>query len=152
MADHADVAVFPPALVAGSALLGFVLQKVAPNPILPKRVRRGLGLALTASAFAVAFSAFHELREAHTPFDVREPTTAVVTTGIYAYTRNPLYLAMMMLYLGIGSLRNSRWHWLLALPTTAALQTAVIAREEVYLERKFGADYLDYKVHVRRWI
>jgi protein-S-isoprenylcysteine O-methyltransferase Ste14 len=152
MADHADVAVVPPALVAGSVLLGFVLQKVAPNPVLPKRVRRGLGLALTVSAFAVAFSALRELREAHTPFDVREPTTAVVTTGIYAYTRNPLYLAMMMLYLGIGSLRNSRWHWLLALPTAVALQVAVIAREEAYLERKFGAEYLDYKARVRRWI
>jgi protein-S-isoprenylcysteine O-methyltransferase Ste14 len=152
MADHADIAVVPPALVAGSVLLGFVLQKVAPNPVLPKRVRRGLGLALTVSAFAVAFSALRELREAHTPFDVREPTTAVVTTGIYAYTRNPLYLAMMMLYLGIGSLRNSRWHWLLALPTAVALQVAVIAREETYLERKFGAEYLDYKAHVRRWI
>lgn len=152
MADHADVAVFPPALVAGSALLGFVLQKLAPNPVLPKRVRRGLGLVLTASAFAVAFSALHELREAHTPVDVRKPTTAVVTTGIYAYTRNPLYLAMMMLYLGIGSLRNSRWHWLLALPTVAALQLAVIAREEAYLERKFGAEYLGYKARVRRWI
>jgi protein-S-isoprenylcysteine O-methyltransferase Ste14 len=152
MADHADVAVVPPALVAGSMLLGFVLQKVAPNPVLPKRVRRGLGLALTVSAFAVAFSALRELREAHTPFDVREPTTAVVTTGIYAYTRNPLYLAMMMLYLGIGSLRNSRWHWLLALPTAVALQVAVIAREEAYLERKFGAEYLDYKARVRRWI
>jgi protein-S-isoprenylcysteine O-methyltransferase Ste14 len=152
MADHADVAVVPPALVAGSVLLGFALQKVAPNPVLPKRVRRGLGLALTVSAFAVAFSALRELREAHTPFDVREPTTAVVTTGIYAYTRNPLYLAMMMLYLGIGSLRNSRWHWLLALPTAVALQVAVIAREEAYLERKFGAEYLDYKARVRRWI
>lgn len=152
MADHADVAVFPPALVAGSALLGFVLQKLAPNPVLPKRVRRGLGLVLTGSAFAVAFSALHELREAHTAVDVRKPTTAVVTTGIYAYTRNPLYLAMMMLYLGIGSLRNSRWHWLLALPTVAALQLAVIAREEAYLERKFGAEYLGYKARVRRWI
>jgi protein-S-isoprenylcysteine O-methyltransferase Ste14 len=152
MADHADVAVVPPALVAGSVLLGFVLQKVAPNPVLPKRVRRGLGLALTVSALAVAFSALRALRKAHTPFDVREPTTAVVTTGIYAYTRNPLYLAMMMLYLGIGSLRNSRWHWLLALPTAVALQVAVIAREEAYLERKFGAEYLDYKARVRRWI
>lgn len=152
MADHADVAVVPPALVAGSVLLGFALQKVAPKAVLPKRVRRGLGLALTVSALAVAFSALRALREAHTPFDVREPTTAVVTTGIYAYTRNPLYLAMMMLYLGIGSLRNSRWHWLLALPTAVALQVAVIAREEAYLERKFGAEYLDYKARVRRWI
>jgi protein-S-isoprenylcysteine O-methyltransferase Ste14 len=152
MADRADVAVFPPALVAGSALLGFVLQKVAPKTVLPKGLARGLGVALTATSLVVVISAFRELRKARTPIDVREPTTAVVTTGIYAYTRNPIYLGLMLMYLGIGSLRNSRWHWLLALPTAVVLQVGVIAREEGYLERKFGAEYLEYKNRVRRWL
>lgn len=56
------------------------------------------------------------------------------------------------MYLGIGSLRNSRWHWLLAAPTAAMLQRVVIAREEAYLERKFNGTYVDYKSHVRRWL
>jgi protein-S-isoprenylcysteine O-methyltransferase Ste14 len=152
MADRADVAVFPPALVGGSVLLGFVLQRVAPEPVLPKGVARVLGVALTASAVAVVCAAFRELRKARTTIDVREPTTAVVTTGIYAYTRNPIYLGMILMHLGIGSLRNSRWHWLLAIPTAAALQAGVIAREEAYLERKFGGEYVDYKARVRRWL
>jgi protein-S-isoprenylcysteine O-methyltransferase Ste14 len=152
MADRADVAVFPPVLVGGSALLAFVLQRVAPKPILPQSVARALGLALTTAGVAVAGAAFRELHKAHTPLDVREPTTAVVTTGIYSCTRNPIYLGLMLMYLGIGSLRNSGWHWLLALPTAAALQAGVIAREEAYLERKFGADYVDYRRRVPRWL
>ena len=152
MADRADVAVFPPALVGGSALLAFVLQRVAPRRVLPAGIARVLGVALTTSSVALALAAFRQFHMAHTPFDVREPTTAVVTSGVYAYTRNPMYLAMMLMYVGIGSLANSRWHWLLAPPTAVALQLAVIAREEAYLERKFGAEYVNYKQHVRRWL
>ena len=152
MADSADVAVFPPALVGGSILLAFVLQAIAPKRVLPQPAARVAGIALTASALAVGFAAFRELRNAHTTIDVREPTTTVVTTGVYAYTRNPIYLGMILLYFGVGALRNSRWHWFLAIPTAAVLQTAVIAREEAYLERKFGATYVDYKSRVRRWL
>ncbi len=59
---------------------------------------------------------------------------------------------MMLLYQGIASLRNSLWLWLLAAPTAGALQVGVIAREEAYLERKFGPEYLAYKARVRRWL
>jgi len=152
MADKADVVVFPPALVAGSALLGFTLQRVAPARALPRRAARILGVGLTAPAVALGIAAVREMRKARTPLDVREPTTAVVTTGIFAYTRNPIYLSMMLLYLGIASLRNSLWLWLLAAPTAGALQVGVIAREEAYLERKFGPEYLAYKARVRRWL
>lgn len=151
MADRADVPVFPPGLVAGSLVLAFALQRVAPKRAFPQRVSPVLGSALMASALAVGFAGFRELRRAETPIDVREPTRTVVTTGIYAYTRNPLYLGLLLMYLGIGSLANSRWHWLLALPTAAALQRVVIAREEAYLERKFDGTYVDYKRRVRRW-
>ncbi|HYZ15343.1 MAG TPA: isoprenylcysteine carboxylmethyltransferase family protein [Candidatus Acidoferrum sp.] len=152
MADNADVAVFPPALVGGSLLLAFGLQRIAPMRIFPRGVARALGAGLTASAIAVAVAGFRELRNADTPIDVREPTRTVVTTGIYGYTRNPLYLGLLLMYLGLGSLRNSGWHWLLAAPTAAVLQMAVIAREEAYLERKFDGTYVDYKTRVRRWL
>jgi protein-S-isoprenylcysteine O-methyltransferase Ste14 len=152
MPDNAGVPVFPPALVGGSLLLGFALQRVAPQRAFPRGVACVLGAGLTASAIAVAFAGIRELRKADTPIDVREPTRTVVTTGIYAYTRNPLYLALLLMELGIGSLRNSRWHWLLALPTAALLQRLVIAPEEAYLERKFDGTYIDYKSRVRRWL
>jgi protein-S-isoprenylcysteine O-methyltransferase Ste14 len=152
MADRADVAVFPPALFGGSLLLGFVLQRLAPRPVLPKGIARVVGVALTASAIGVMGAALRELRKARTTIDVREPTTAVVKTGIYAHTRNPIYLGMILIHFGIGSLRNSGWHLLLAIPAAAALQAGVIAREEAYLERKFGGEYVDYKARVRRWI
>jgi protein-S-isoprenylcysteine O-methyltransferase Ste14 len=151
-ADHPDVAVFPPALIGGSALLAFALHRFFPLPAMPRRVARPLGLALTLAAAAVAASGFRALHDANTTFDVRESTTAVVTNGVYAYTRNPLYVGLILLFLGLGTLRNSRWHWMLALPTAAALHYLVIVREEAYLERKFGAEYRDYKTRVRRWL
>jgi protein-S-isoprenylcysteine O-methyltransferase Ste14 len=152
MNDHPDVRIFPPAVVGGSALAALALQRFAPLQLMPKRVARPLGAALVLGAVAVAVSGFRALHAAHTTFDVREATTAVVTTGIYGRTRNPLYLGLMLMYLGFGTLRNSRWHWMLAIPTAAALQYLVILREEAYLERKFGAEYRDYKARVRRWL
>jgi protein-S-isoprenylcysteine O-methyltransferase Ste14 len=107
-----------------------------------RRIRGpGLRLAGNRAAIAVAGAGIRKLHEANTSLDVRKPTTALVTTGIYARTRNPLYFGLMLMYRGVGALRGSGWHWLLAAPTAAALESAVIEREEAYLARKFGGEY-----------
>jgi protein-S-isoprenylcysteine O-methyltransferase Ste14 len=81
-----------------------------------------------------------------------KPTTAIVTTGPYRFTRNPAYLGMALVYVGIALLAEALWV-LVPLPfVLAIIDRAVIAREERYLQRKFGHEYLDYKATVRRWI
>jgi protein-S-isoprenylcysteine O-methyltransferase Ste14 len=80
------------------------------------------------------------------------PTTALVVTGPYRWSRNPLYLAMILVYVGLGIAALSLWALLLAVPLVLLLNYGVIIREEAYLERKFGADYRAYRERVRRWI
>jgi protein-S-isoprenylcysteine O-methyltransferase Ste14 len=103
------------------------------------------GLALLAS-FNTAFG------RKGTAVEPWKPTTAIVTTGPYRLTRNPAYLGMALTYVGIALLAGALWA-LVPLPfVLIVIDRAVIAREERYLERKFGRQYLDYKAGVRRWI
>ena len=80
------------------------------------------------------------------------PTTALVTTGPFRFTRNPLYVGATIIYVGIAVAARSLWALALLLVVLAVMQRGVIDREEHYLERKFGADYVRYKERVRRWI
>lgn len=92
------------------------------------------------------------MRRAGTNVDPREPTTAIVTGGPYRFTRNPLYVSMTLMYTGISALANALWPMLLLPGVLAVMNKGVIEREERYLERKFGDEYLRYKAGVRRWV
>src|SRR5580704_8862327 len=80
------------------------------------------------------------------------PTTALVVDGIYRQTRNPLYLGTTLIYLGLGVAAGSLWAIVLVVPLLWVINVGVVAREERYLERKFGDAYRAYKARVRRWI
>ena len=97
-------------------------------------------------------AATRELAKAHTAFDVRKPTTALVHRGVFRLTRNPVYFSMMLLCVGIALLANSIAALVLSIPAGSALCLLVIRKEELYLEQKFGSAYLAYKASVRRWI
>ena len=92
------------------------------------------------------------LRRADTPISPNEPTTRLVTEGPFRYTRNPDYLSASIIYAGVASLANALWAILLLPIVLVVTQRDVIEREERYLERKFGEEYLRYKARVRRWI
>jgi protein-S-isoprenylcysteine O-methyltransferase Ste14 len=81
-----------------------------------------------------------------------KPTTAIVTKGPFRYSRNPLYVSLTLLYLGVALIINVLWIVLLVVPVLVVMQRGVIGREEAYLERKFGEKYLSYKARVRRWV
>ena len=80
------------------------------------------------------------------------PTRALVTTGIHGWTRNPIYVGFFLVYLGIGIAARSPWILILTPPLAVTIRYGVVAREEVYLERRFGDAYGDYKMRVRRWL
>ena len=92
------------------------------------------------------------MRDAGTPANPYKPVSNVVTEGPFRYTRNPAYLSMAMIYTGIAALANALWAMLLLPGALLVIQRGVIEREERYLERKFGEEYLRYKARVRRWI
>ena len=80
------------------------------------------------------------------------PTRALVTTGIHACSRNPIYVGLFLVYGGIGIAARSPWALILTLPLAITIRYGVVAREEAYLERRFGEAYRDYKARVRRWL
>ena len=92
------------------------------------------------------------MRSAGTPISPEEPVSNLVTGGPFRYTRNPGYLSMAMIYAGLACLANALWAILLLPATLLVIQHGVIEREERYLKRKFGEEYLRYKARVQRWI
>jgi protein-S-isoprenylcysteine O-methyltransferase Ste14 len=111
-----------------------------------------LGALLILASILLVVAAARELAKAHTAFDVRKPTMAIVDTGVFRLSRNPVYFSMQLLCIGIALLTNSLAMFLLSVLAGSALCRLVIRQEERYLERKFGSRYLAYKTTVRRWI
>ena len=154
-ADHAGVRVAPPKLFLGALLAGVLLEWLWPLGWFagwPALARYGLGLLLAGTGVALMASAWDLFRRAGTAIPPWEPTTALVTSGVYRVSRNPIYLSVMILYLGLALLLGAGWSLILLVPAVAILQVAVIRREEAYLDRRFGEAYRQYRARVRRWI
>ncbi len=152
VSDNADVMVLPPFVYGVAFVLGSVIHFLFPIVFLPTNPGRWLGVPLILAAGLIVASAFRALGRARTAFDVRQPTTTIVTDGPFRYSRNPMYLSLTLLYMGLAVLINSLWILLLILPVLSVIQNGVVKREEQYLERKFGEAYLRYRAQVRRWI
>ena len=152
----ADVAnlglVRPPFVYLGSIALGLVLHLLWPARLVPLSVSTPGGAIVTVLAIALFVSAVRTLRAAGTPIPGNRPTTTIVRTGPYRFSRNPIYLAFSLLQLGISIWVNSVWLLATLAGAVALIHYVVIRREEQYLERRFGARYLDYKASVRRWL
>jgi protein-S-isoprenylcysteine O-methyltransferase Ste14 len=101
---------------------------------------------------ALAGLSIREFRRFNTSFQTRRPATRLIRTGPFRYSRNPLYIFLSGMHIGIGLLANSLWVLGMLAPALVIMSAGVIAREERYLEGKFGKAYLDYKASVRRWL
>jgi len=152
-ADTAQVIVLPPLLFLGTIALAALLEAVVPFPLpLSPGVAYGLGALLVLGGLALLLLGARRFSAAGTNIPPTLPTTALVVTGPYRWSRNPLYLAMLLIYAGLGIAALSSWALLLTVPLVLVLNYGVIIREEAYLERKFGGDYRAYRARVRRWI
>jgi protein-S-isoprenylcysteine O-methyltransferase Ste14 len=119
---------------------------------LPFTVAAPIGAASIIAGIGLLGSFLSAFRRARTPVDPYTPSEAIVTDGPYRLTRNPAYLGMALVYAGIAIAANAPWA-LVPLPVAiAVIDRGVIAREERYLERKFGKPYVDFKCRVRRWM
>jgi protein-S-isoprenylcysteine O-methyltransferase Ste14 len=150
--DNADVIAPPPLIYLLPLLLGLLLNRRLPIPLMPRGLARLLGLPVLGSGIALLYWFFLTLKNAGTPVDPREPVERLVTHGPFAHTRNPGYASMALIYTGISLLRNALWPMLLLPAAVAVIQKGVIEREERYLEGKFGDDYRRYKDEVPRWL
>src|SRR5262245_40445768 len=150
--DTAGVVAPPPLIYVAGLVVGFVVDVLLPDGSLPWPVRWILGGALVVAGAALLASFNTAFSRKGTAVEPWKPTTAIVTTGPYRFTRNPAYLGMALAYVGIALVADAPWALLILPIVVIVVDRMVIAREERYLERKFGEEYLDYKRTVRRWI
>lgn len=150
--ETAGVIARPPLLFLAALVLGFVLDRLLSLPfpdIGP--INWIIASFLMLIGLALMTAGIRNFSRAGTPVPTNQPTSALMTTGIYGWTRNPIYLGMFVLYGGIGMAARSQSILILMLPLAIIIRYGVVAREEAYLERRFGVSYRDYKARVGRW-
>jgi len=155
--DASSPFIWPPLIYATAAVVSGLLAWLWPMslPELGSAMQwtvRGVGAALFVLGAAIMQSGKRRFAGAGTPVRPNQPTTALVTDGLYRRTRNPMYLGATLMLIGLGV---AFWSWWFLIATPAAMLAVTklaIEREEVYLARRFGQPYLDYCARTRRWL
>jgi protein-S-isoprenylcysteine O-methyltransferase Ste14 len=141
----------PPLVYLGSILLGLLLHFAWPLPLVRHPVGALVGAGVVLLAVGLFVTAVRTFRAASTPVPGNRPTTTIVRTGPYRFSRNPIYVAFSALQAGIALCADSLWLLITLVPAVALMSIWVIPREERYLEARFSSEYLSYKSSVRRW-
>ncbi len=136
------------AAIGGGAFLGWL----SPASLAGTFAGYAGGIPGIAAGIALIAWCKRSLADAGTPLPGGLPTTAIVKRGPYALSRNPIYVAFVLIHLGTALVLDSAWILATLAPAVAVIALMVIPREERYLERKFGGEYLAYKASVRRWV
>ncbi len=152
--DNPGVIAPPPLIFLGFLALGWGAGRLIGEPTLglDRTTQAGIaiaGLVLGLAVEALAAGLFHKARTAIQPW---KPSTALVTGGVYRFTRNPIYLGFAVTYLALAVGLDSPLAILLLIPCLVVVDRFVIQREEAYLAARFGADYDAYRRRVRRWL
>lgn len=151
--DTAQVAIRPPLAWALAIVAGLALDWLMPLPFMPARAPSSwLGGGIFVAALALAAWAIATITRGGSNVPTNLPTTAIVDTGPYRFTRNPIYLGMMLGLLGLAMAFDSLWLLVTLAPFALVIRHGVVAREEAYLDRKFGEGYRGYRSRVRRWL
>jgi protein-S-isoprenylcysteine O-methyltransferase Ste14 len=154
-ADNAGVIAHPPVIYLAGLIVGCVLEFVLPlgqGAFTGAALQIAAGVAMAVAGAGLLLVAARRFISAGTNIPTNLPSTALVTHGVYAWSRNPIYLALTGIYAGLA-IAGALWWALIILPAVLVImRIGVIAREEAYLTGKFGDAYTDYCKRVRRWI
>ncbi len=142
----------PPVIYLAALLTGIVLNSLWAMSPLPGSWRYIVGSLLIAVNVLIMPPVLRRFHRAGTTFDPRKAASVLITDGPYRFSRNPSYVSLTLLYLGVGIILNNGWILLLVVPVLLVMDLWVVRKEERYLETKFGEDYLRYKAAVRRWL
>ena len=154
-AETAQAITRPPVLFLAALVVGFLADYFLPLPYSVFGTGEtpwiAGGLLILVGA-AIAFTGIRNFTKAATPVQGTKPTRSLVTTGIHSWSRNPIYIGMFLIYAGMGVAARSPWILILLLPLAITIRYGVVAREETYLDRRFGDSYRTYMARVRRWL
>ena len=149
--DNPGVIVFPPLLYGIAFAVVLALRWFWPMPIFDNAVAFWPGLALVVFGAGIAIWGRNALQAAGTNVSPSLPTTAIVTSGPFRFSRNPLYIAITLVYIGLTLAFNTWWGIVVLVPLLILMHRGVVLREERYLDEKFGETYRQYCSKVRRY-
>ncbi len=153
--DTPGVIAPPPLIAAATVVLGLVLDWLFPILALSKWLtfwpRVALGVVLIVAGGALALAAERMFKRVGTNVPPWKPSLALATGGIFARLRNPMYIGVALMLIGLGLALASDWILLLFVPSALVLHYGVVLREERYLEKKFGDGYRRYMANVPRY-
>lgn len=153
--DRPNTVPWPPILYLAALAAGIVLQWLVPLPFVPpplSEILFAVGWLVVAGALALAIAAARALHRAGTTIMANRATQRLVTAGPFCLTRNPIYLGITMLTIGVGLIAGIWWLLLSALIAAFATVKLAVEPEERHLEARFGKAWRDYARKVRRWI
>jgi len=150
--NNTGIRVIPPVIFFIALAVAFVLNWIWPVLLLNDGVRYSVGPVLIIASFAVMPPVLRAFRQADTTFDVRRIPSALITEGMYRYSRNPTYISMITVCIGIAVVSGNVWVLLTTAITALYLNVNIVPIEEKYLEAQFGEEYRQYKIRVRRWL
>lgn len=152
--DHPGVIAPPPLIYLGFLLAGWAVERFGVELTLglPTDGRRGLALVLIVGGLLIDGVAAGQFRRLGTPPEPWKPTTALATGGLYRFSRNPIYVGFAVAYLGLALAMDSPVALALLIPCLIVVDRFVVAREERYLEGRFGDAFRAYRTRVRRWL
>jgi len=150
--DHAGVRIHPPVLTLIHIVTAYVAMWLMPLPFGVPGLLRDIGFGLVVVGFLLGVAAFLEFRRVRTTIDPHGSVTSIIGSGIYRFTRNPIYLGFVLMLIGLPLNSGSYWGLILAPVLILSFNALVIRHEEAYLEKKFGDVYKGYKSRVRRWL
>jgi protein-S-isoprenylcysteine O-methyltransferase Ste14 len=151
--DTANVIIRPPIAWAVAVLAGLALNWLMPLPFVPAAVPAGwLGAMVFVLALALFAWAIVTITRAGSNVPTNLPTTTIAESGPYRLTRNPIYVGMFLGLIGLAIAFDNLWLLMMLVPFALVIRYGVVAREEAYLERKFGDVYRGYCSRVRRWL
>jgi len=158
MIDYADRPnrwPWPPMILVGTLISGFALGYVAPFSLLgglPATYASRAGWVLVATALLIDLAAMFTMWRHKTQILPHKAADNLVTSGPFAFSRNPIYVGNTLLIFGIGLISSEPWLVLLAVPASFAVQKLAVEREERHMAALFGAAWVSYTKRVRRWL
>lgn len=142
----------PPLICLAALLIGLALNAIWPLISIPDHLRYIAGSLLIFGSLLAMPSILIKFRRMNTPFDVRRSPSALIRDGLYRFSRNPSYIALVLLLIGLGVALSNLWILICLIPAFSVIDRCVIPEEERRLEQTFGAQYLAYTSQLRRWL
>ena len=150
--DHPQLIINPFVIYIGFGLSAALLQTFVALPFIPTLVAQITGAIIIATNLVFGLPALRGMLQAKTSPNPNRPTTSLLLSGPYHFSRNPMYVGLTLLYVGLMTLLELPWGILFTPIVIWLITEWVIRPEEKYLAHKFGNTYLEYKKIVRRWI